>query len=342
MPMRSKGYAKVHLQRKHAWRRALIVFCTKTFALARWVWSVIIGRQMQRVRWQTVLWHCTALTITFVFVTPFFWVLTSSLRPLGLPPPRALEWAPQELAWTNYAEIFRIAPLGRQIGNSILVSTVGAVLTLVTASAAGFAMAQVPERPRRWLVMLTIGLLMTPSTAVWLPRYVLFSKLGLIDTYAVLVAPALMGTKPLYVLMFYWSFRRVPRELFESARLDGAGPLLSWRRIALPLARPTALAVVLLTFSHYWSDFMDPLLFLKSAERYTLAVGLRMLQQMAVTNWSLLLAAVVVMTVPVLLVYWAMQQFVRSDSEAPALFMLRSLTQNSPQKGNTVRPNYVA
>ena len=146
MPMRSKGYAKVHLQRKHAWRRALIVFCTKTFALARWVWSVIIGRQMQRVRWQTVLWHCTALTITFVFVAPFFWVLTSSLRPLGLPPPRALEWAPQELAWTNYAEIFRIAPLGRQIGNSILVSTVGAALTLITASAAGFAMAQTPER----------------------------------------------------------------------------------------------------------------------------------------------------------------------------------------------------
>ena len=212
MPMRSKGYAKVHLQRKHAWRRALIVFCTKTFALARWVWSVIIGRRMQQVPWQTVLWHCTALTITFVFVAPFFWVLTSSLRPLGLPPPRALEWAPQELAWTNYAEIFRIAPLGRQIGNSILVSTVGAVLTLVTASAAGFAKAQVPERPRRWLVMLTIGLLMTPSTAVWLPRYVLFSKLGLIDTYAVLVAPALMGTNAAFVLLLYWSFRQAPAE----------------------------------------------------------------------------------------------------------------------------------
>ncbi|MEZ4708708.1 MAG: carbohydrate ABC transporter permease [Caldilineaceae bacterium] len=289
-----------------------------------------------------MLWHLAALTMTFVFVAPFFWVFTSALRPPGLPPPRTLEWAPSVLAWTNFVEIFHIVPLARQIGNSLLVSTLGAALTLITASAAGFAMALLPKRPRQWLVMLAIGLLMAPSTAVWLPRYMLFSKLGLIDTYAALIAPALMGTKPLYVLMFYWTFRRTPLELFESARLDGAGALLSWWRIALPLAMPTALAVLLLTFSHYWSDFVDPLLFLKSAERYTLAVGLRMLQQMAVTNWSLLLAAVVVMTAPVLLIYLVMQQFLRGDSDVPSLLMLRSFSQNVAQKGNGVKPNYVA
>ncbi|MEZ4660928.1 MAG: carbohydrate ABC transporter permease [Caldilineaceae bacterium] len=288
--------------------------------------------------WEKGLWHLAALTMTFVFVAPFFWVLTSSLRPLGLPPPHILEWAPSVLAWTNYVEIFRIAPLARQIGNSLLVSTLGAALTLFTASAAGFAMALLPGHLRRWLVMLAIGLLMVPSTAVWLPRYVLFSKLGLIDTYAALIAPALMGTKSLYVLMFYWTFRRTPRELFESARLDGAGALLIWRRIALPLAKPTALAVLLLTFSHYWSDFVDPLLFLKSTERYTLAVGLRMLQQMAVTNWSLLLAAVVVMTAPVLLVYLVMQQFIHDNSAVPALFMLRSFGPALSRRGKVSTP----
>lgn len=155
---------------------------------------------------------------------------------------------------------------------------------------------------------------MVPSAAVWLPRYVIFTVLGLIDTYTALFAPAVMGTKSLYVLMFYWTFRRIPTELFESARLDGASALRIWQRIALPMAQPTALAVLLLTFTHYWSDFVDPLLFIKSEERYTLAVGLRMLQQMAVTNWSLLLAAVMVMTAPVLLVYLIMQYFIRSES----------------------------
>ena len=257
------------------------------------------------------LWQISALCVALLFVAPLYWVLTNSLRPVGLPPPRTLEWLPQPVAWSNYLAVFQLVPLGQQVRNSLFVSTIGALLTLVTASWAGFAMAQMPAGVRRWLVGLAIALLMIPSTAVWLPRYVLFTSLGVIDTYLALFAPAVMGTKSLYVLMFYWTFRRVPVELFESARLDGAGALTIWQRIALPAALPTALAVLLLAFTHYWSDFVDPLLFLKSEERYTLAVGLRMLQQMDITNWSLLLAAVVVMTAPVILVYLLLQHFIR-------------------------------
>lgn len=257
------------------------------------------------------LWQISALGIALLFVAPLYWVLTNSLRPVGLPPPRTLEWLPQPVAWSNYLAVFQLVPLGQQVRNSLFVSTIGALLTLVTASWAGFAMAQMPAGVRRWLVGLAIALLMIPSTAVWLPRYVLFTSLGVIDTYLALFAPALMGTKSLYALMFYWTFRRVPVELFESARLDGAGAFTIWQRIALPAALPTALAVLLLAFTHYWSDFVDPLLFLKSEERYTLAVGLRMLQQMDITNWSLLLAAVVVMTAPVIVVYLLLQHFIR-------------------------------
>lgn len=257
------------------------------------------------------LWQIAAICIALLFVAPLYWVLTNSLRPVGLPPPRTLEWLPQPIAWSNYLTVFQIVPLGQQVRNSLFVSTIGALLTLVTASWAGFAMAQMPAGIRRWLVGLAIALLLIPSTAVWLPRYVLFTSLGVIDTYLALFAPAVMGTKSLYALMFYWTFRRVPLELFESAQLDGAGAFTIWQRIALPAALPTALAVLLLAFTHYWSDFVDPLLFLKSEDRYTLAVGLRMLQQMDITNWSLLLAAVVVMTAPVILVYLLLQHFIR-------------------------------
>ncbi|MCB0116546.1 MAG: carbohydrate ABC transporter permease, partial [Caldilineaceae bacterium] len=189
------------------------------------------------------LWQVTALTLALLFVTPLLWVVLSSLRPVGLPPPRTLEWPTLPLAWVNYVEIFHIVPLGRQIGNSFFVSSVGATLTLVTASWAGFVMAQLPARLRRWLVLFAVALLMIPGPVVWLPRYVLFASVGLIDTYAALFAPAIMGARSLFVLMFYWSFRRVPLELFESARLDGAGALTIWRRIALPASLPTVLAV---------------------------------------------------------------------------------------------------
>lgn len=266
-----------------------------------------------------MLWQVVAVSAAILFVAPLLWVVTSSLRPVGLPPPRALEWFPRPASWSNYVEIFRIVPLGQQIVNSLFVSTVGAALTLLTASWAGFAMAQLPERARRPLIALAVILLMVPSTVVWLPRYVLFSMLGLIDSFMALYAPAIMGTKSLYVLMFFWTFRRVPAGLFESARLEGAGAFTVWRRIALPMSLPTALAVILLTFTHYWSDFVDPLLFLKSEQRYTLAVGLRMLQQMDVTNWSLLLAAVVVMSAPPVLIYLVLQYFIRDESKPGAL-----------------------
>ena len=89
------------------------------------------------------------------------------------------------------------------------------------------------------------------------------------------------------MLLFYWIFRRIPHELFESARLDGAGLLSIWSRIAMPLAKPTIMTVAVLTFTDYWSDFMNPLLYLKSESRYTLPIGLRVLQQLDQTNWPL-------------------------------------------------------
>lgn len=268
---------------------------------------------LRRKLFERFVWHSLALGVTALFAAPLLWLIIASLQPIGQPPPRTLMWFPHGVAWSNYVEIFRVAPLGVQIGNSLFVSVLGMLITLFTASWAGFAMSQLPGTSRRWLVGLALLLMLIPSSAVWMPRYVLFSGMGLIDTYAALVAPALFGTRSLLALMYYWSFRRVLPELYESASLDGAGIWTLWRRIALPLARPTTLAVAVLAFSHYWSDFVDPLLFLKSTQRFTLAVGLRMLQQMDATNWPLLMAAVAVMVAPVLALYWLLQVALNKD-----------------------------
>ena len=131
---------------------------------------------------------------------------------------------------------------------------------------------------------------------------------GLIDTIVALLAPVWMGSSPFFVLIFYWSFRRQPVALFEAARLEGLGPLRIWASIAMPLARPATAAVALLTFVQYWSDFMNPLLYLKSDDRTTLALGLRVLQQLDATNWPLLMAGAVVMMLPVLLLLLVLQR----------------------------------
>lgn len=274
----------------------------------------LTGLGWRRLASGALIWQSAAVVVAAFFLAPLIWLIVASLQPVGQPPLRMLNWFPNGIAWWNYVEVFQIAPLTTQLGNSLLVSTIGAGVTVVTASWAGFAMVQMPPAIRRWLVGLALLLMLVPSSAVWLPRYILFATIGLLDTYAALVAPALLGTKSLLVLMYYWTFLRVSPEMFESAALDGAGVWRSWWSIALPLAAPTTLAVAILAFSHYWSDFVDPLLLLKSTQRFTVAVGLRMLQQMDVTNWSLLMTAVVIMIAPVIALYLILQSSLRGGA----------------------------
>jgi multiple sugar transport system permease protein len=258
---------------------------------------------------RAIAYHVIALIIVALFVLPLIGVIGWSLRQPGLPPPRGLEWLPQPIAWGNYRRIFEIVPLLRYTANSFLVVGLAVPLTLVTASWAGLSMALLPERARRRLLLLAVLLRLVPVTALWLTRFIFFARLGLLDSVWALIVPALMGSSPFFVLLYYWTFRRIPRAIFESARLDGAGALRLWARVAMPLARPTTITVAVLTFVLYWRDFIAPLLYLRSERFYTLPVGLRLLQQLVRTDWPLLLAGSVVMTAPIVLVFLLAQRY---------------------------------
>jgi multiple sugar transport system permease protein len=259
--------------------------------------------------------HALLITIAMLFVLPLVWMIAASLRQPGLPPPRAIELIPNPIALSNYPRVFELLPWGRYFVNSLIVVSAAVPITIVVASWAGFAMAQLSDRSRRVLLVLSLGLLMIPFSALWLTRFVLFSAIGLINSHAALIAPALAGTSPLFVLLFYWTFRRVPLELFESARLEGAHALAIWWRIALPIALPTAAAVAMLAFVFYWSDFLSPLLYVRSQSLYTLPVGLQQLQQLDRTNWPLLMSGAVLMTLPPVLLFLIVQRYFLRDAQ---------------------------
>jgi multiple sugar transport system permease protein len=255
------------------------------------------------------LHHAASGIVAAAFLVPLAWMLSASLRSPGLPPPRGVEWLPAPVSWANYARLFDLLPMARYTLNSLAVASLAVPVTLVSASWAGFAMAQLSRLARRRLALLSVVLLMVPITALWLARFVLFTWMSLTNSYGALLAPAVMGTSPLFVLLFYWAFRRVPAELFDSARLDGASAWTTWRTVALPLARPTVVAVGVLTFLVYWSDFINPLLYLNSQDLYTLPVGLRQLQQLDRANWPLLMAGAVIMTAPAVALFLAVQRY---------------------------------
>ncbi len=271
-------------------------------------------------KWKVGLQYAAGFLVTAVFVLPLYWAIVASLRQQGLPPPATIEWWPETAHWENYSAVFQRLPTAGYIINSIEVVVVAVPLTLFIASLAGFAMSQLPDTPRRQLVLFNTMTLMIPSVALWLFRAQILRWLNLIDTVWALALPAFAASNPLFVLLFYWAFRRVPAELFEAARLDGANAWVIWRYVGWPLTRPTAVGVIVLAFVMYWSDFISPVLYTYQPKNYTLAVGLQILHQMDNTNWPLLMAAAVLMTLPVLILFALLQRFFLSELSLSNLF----------------------
>ena len=257
--------------------------------------------------------HLAAVVASGLFVLPLYWALVASLRQPGLPPPRGVEWWPAVPSWSNYLAIFRLVPMACYLLNSLVVVAVAVPVTLLVASLAGFGLSQLPSPLRRHLFTATVLLLMVPGMAVWIFRFRILRWLGLIDTLWALIVPALAGGSPLFVLLFFRAYWRVPAEIYESARLDGAGPLTLWARIAQPLAWPTTAAVAVLAFVMYWSDFTSPVLYLYRPESYTVAVGLQLLNQLDSTNYPLLMAGAVLMALPAIGLFLLVQRFFLSD-----------------------------
>jgi multiple sugar transport system permease protein len=243
------------------------------------------------------------------FLLPLVFMLSGSLRKAGLPPPVTPELLPSPLAFDNYNRAFELVDIPRQTLNSLVVVAAAVPLTVLFASWAGFAMSRLPKRAAGILIAISLITLMVPITALLVSRFALFRTLGLTNTYVPLIAPALMGTSPFYVLLYYWSFRRLPTELFEACRLEGMTPFAVWRRVAMPLVRPVTVAVAVLAFVFTWSNFLDPLIYLFDQDKFTVPLGLKSLLQLDRQNHPLLLAGAVAATLPVIGAFLYVQRF---------------------------------
>jgi len=256
-----------------------------------------------------VAWHALLIFLSVLFLLPLVSMMAGSLRQPGLPPPRGIEWIPNPLSWSNFVTVFGIVELGRYAINTVVVELLAIPATLLFASWAGFALAQLRVRTARRVIVASLVLMLLPETSLWVSRFILYKFVGILDTPFALAAPSLLGTSPLYMLIFYWTFRRVPVELWEAARSDGAGAFRIWWSIGVPIARSAFAAVGILAFVYYWREFNEPLLYIQSIQKYTLSVGLAYLEQLDPTNWPLLMAGSLIITAPLLAIFLAAQRF---------------------------------
>lgn len=241
--------------------------------------------------------------LSVVFLAPLAVMVLGSLqRPLQ-PPPDGLDLWPAPVEWSNYTAVLRFLPLARLLVNSVLLVVVAVPLTVVVTSLAGLAIATGRGRLHRWLVGISVFMMLVPAAALWVPRVVLLRGLGLADTPLTVALLALAGTTPFYVLLFALAYSRLPTTLFEAATLEGLSPYAVWRWVAFPLVRPAAVAVTALSSLYYWSTFMDPLTLVSSPSNWPVALGLRGLSEMEAALYPIYLAAVVIVTAPALVAF---------------------------------------
>ena len=233
-----------------------------------------------------------------------------ALHEPGRPPPVGLELFPDSPSLAAFERAADLVPLWQQLLNSLTVVAIAVPLTVVCASMAGFAMTRLHGRAHAVAVGFTLVCLTIPLAALWVPRFAIFRSLGVLDTYVPLVAPALVGTTPLLVLLCYWSARGISADLVDAARLAGLGPFRVWWRVVVPLTRPTLLAVAALAFVVHWSNFVEPLLYLFDTAKATLPIGMSSLRQLGATDVPVLLAGALIAALPPVLAFALAQRAV--------------------------------
>lgn len=299
--------------------------------------QTVLPSNNQKLRPTSYVRSASSLLLALPFLCPLLWLVVASLWP-DYQPLSVIWQAPERFQPTlaNYVTASTLVPMGRFALNSLRVVIIAVPLTLLTASLAGFALTQLPERVQRVMVWLSLAALLAPPTALWLARFPLFKALGWVDTPWPLIAPALIGGTPFSVLLFYWTFRRLPPTLFEAARLEGASPWQLWWHIALPLSANTTAGVAILSFVFFWGNFIDPLLYLRSEAQMTLPVGLRFLAQLDSTRWPVLMAGAVMLTLPVVVIFLVGQRFFWHEWELAAT-AVRHDPSNTRHRNNSFR-----
>ncbi|MEN8821039.1 MAG: hypothetical protein ABF271_08030 [Abyssibacter sp.] len=239
--------------------------------------------------------------LALAFAAPVLLLAVASLQPPGSAPVPGALW-PESPSLAAYAAAFDLVPMARGLLNSLLVLLLYVPLSVVVASLAGLGLRRLTPRGQLWALLMLVGAASIPYAAIWLPRFLLFQWLGLSGSWAPLWAPALMGGHPLLVLLCFVAARALPLSQLEAARLEGAGWLRIWWQVVVPQTRPALVATALLAAAWCWASFTDPLLYLHREQSQTAPLMLYALELLGASNWSVLMAASMLLTVPVMLV----------------------------------------
>lgn len=264
-------------------------------------WSVV----------QTILFYALMAVVAFGMLLPFIWMITTSLQPPGSAfnyPPKIL---PTSFDFTSYQQLFTLVPFARYFVNTLIVTVFTVVGQIMFCSTAAYAFARLQFIGRRAFFILFLATMMIPFQVTMIPLFLMVFQLGWVNTYIGLIGPGISSAFGIFLLR--QAFLTIPRDYQDAARIDGASEWTVFFRIFLPLTKPALATVGVFAFMGTWNDLLWPLLVSRDVEHRTLELGLAYFNATSSAfqqpNWPLMMAAAVVVLVPVLIVYVFAQRF---------------------------------
>lgn len=248
-----------------------------------------------------------------IFLIPFFWMLSSSLKPqdqIFVEPP---VWIPNPVQWRNYSDAWNALPFTRFLVNTLFITVLIMGGNIVTSALVGYGFARYRFPGRDTLFIVLLSTMMLPYVVTLIPAFLIWRNFQLLNSYDPLVIGSLFGGGPFFIFLMRQFMLSLPAEMEEAARIDGANTWQIFSRIVLPLVRPALLAVGIFSFQGAWNDFLAPLIYLNDLPKYTLTLGMFFFVGGAneAPKWHWLMAMSTLIALPILLIFFlAQRQFI--------------------------------
>lgn len=254
------------------------------------------------------LGYALLVVAAIAVITPFFWMVVSSLKPTNDVFSAPVKWFPDSVVWSNYVTLWSETEMLTWTRNTLLLSIVITFLQLLTGSFAAYGFARVRFPGRDVLFLLYIGTIAVPWQSYMIPQFVLMSDFKLTNTLWAVVLLQAFSAFGVFLMKQY--YETIPEELSEAARIDGMSEYGIWYRIMLPLSVPALSSLGLLTFVHTWNDYMGPLLYLRNNDLWTLQLGLQsFVSDMNQPDFAMLFAGLTLSVIPIAVVFALGQRF---------------------------------
>ncbi len=267
-------------------------------------------RRIMRIGGRLLL-HFVLIVSGFTFLMPLLWVASTSLKRSGQVFIVPVQWIPTHPQWGNFVEIFKLVPLARFIGNTLLVSALGTLGAVLSSLVVAYSLARLRWPGRDLIFAVLLATMMLPGVVTLIPTFVLYKNLHWLDTFYPLWVPSFFGGA-FNVFLVRQFMTGLPIDLDEAARIDGAGSFRILTRVIAPLCGPVLAAVAIFSFLYHYNDFMGPLIILSSNDKFTLPLGIYWLAGRWGNYWHYVMAASMVsITGPIILFFVAQRYFIQ-------------------------------